>query len=723
MVSLETNPVAGLKLQRTPFRSATVESLYASIGSGASQVLRGQPGSGKSAVLVELKRRFQDAAFVRVSTGLDQVEAATLSLARSLGTCALEQVAEALAANPATVAPALEVMGPFLTARTLFVDDIDLLQGTGATHPLGSLRVVRSRDTAELRQWLVDRAAVVTCRRGEATSTLGALGAPPVTLHNGEQVDTAWLWEHGAGTPRDYCLVLARAVLAGEPPAEDDDLTPDAVREDVLALLPERAARALRVLALHGRPMPRLVLEALGARESDVTQLRELLLIDEVEGEPATDAGWARWLRRTMAPERLRPLHREIAEKLARGLKMSDPTWKKRADWVAEAHRHFIQSGDFHRAAEFLRFGVTLLLDDARWRSIQGDYDEAIERYHSALRIDDELRASGGDGIGARSRSYSLHYLHYNRAKRPSPEPIGDTRDAYLQSTSLWPENALFWSRTVLVQIYSGDRQAGLKSLQAAYAATCSHPLRDWVLRARTAQKLVERAAANDEPALLEAALEVWADHQASGLPRELEARDLLLESVEQGWSTKVLAPTGQPPIHLRRPVRVRVRRLSGQFVADLNLDSRTFKGRALRMDVAYREVAARLRTRTLQLLKTPSHRLDAKERLEKRGLLSVVDAVASGMLAPTGGHTWVFGVIRRDGADFVLDAGRAAGVFSVPPELATDTVVSNSWWFGRVESGPAGEPVGALTNLEPYTTDEPSALWERWRAKVADES
>lgn len=378
------------------------------VGLWRFMVLRALAGARSCAAVAE--RLGADAVVVRIPVGLDRAEATILGLAKSLGKECLEKVAQQLHEAGGQVSNSLRLLEDYLSERRILVDDLDALRSWA--HP--ELRSVLEPRSAELEQWLVRHSVLQTRLIGDSAEALMPLDKepPPLSVHNGAARNTAALWEVLGHHPMRFRLAVSRAIIAENekllrPEALVDDMT---LLGEAWAWLPGKLQRAVELVAVHGRPLPRdIFAELLGASHEAVLQeARRTLILDEEDGSIVVPRPWMVWCDARLAELRQREHHRALA--MAFSAAAPSAMSGVKAPYVIEAHRHFLAIPDVARATEYARYGVALLLEHARALSAgQARYAEAASVYDAVLTLDERLRAETGgrSSIDARARGYA----------------------------------------------------------------------------------------------------------------------------------------------------------------------------------------------------------------------------------------------------------------------------------------------------------------------------
>ncbi|MCZ7681550.1 MAG: hypothetical protein M5U28_23235 [Sandaracinaceae bacterium] len=305
-------------------------------------------------------------------------------------------------------------------------------------------------------------------------------------------------------------------------------------------------------LLVHDRPIERaLFLAATEARPTALDAAIEMGLVRALRGWLWVPDEWRSLSPRIEQRDRLR---RRLAEGLER-VALSDPA----PEAVLEAHRHLAALGESRRAARFAEFGVLLLLDLARGQSIGRHYPSAARTYEAVLEFDERIRAAADpEGVGPHPRAYAIHYRAYNRYKAGSHGSVLETLAAYREALGLWPEHALFWSRTISCCFVAGRYEEALRARAQAFASVPPHPNRSTLLIQRTVEHLLERGLVL--PALL-----VWDNHRPETIPQR-HVGERLFETAAAGWQCEeIWAPT-TGSLRFAPAVEVHVRRDGDRF-------------------------------------------------------------------------------------------------------------------------------------------------------------
>jgi tetratricopeptide (TPR) repeat protein len=694
-----------------------VDSLTKDVQEGHRVVVTGPDGYGKTDVLLDVTRQLGERALlVRVPSGLDQVEAVVVQAAAGLGDSVLREVDAALREDVVQIEPALNLLHRHFEGRLLVVDDIDCLAPNPEDMDLEG--VVRGRREA-LDAWLNEHASLCASevrfdRLGLRTVALPPLETPPLRLVNGVVHDVMPVWKSVGGDLGRFRLALALAQIEQAPP------NPRVGREDRLleaiwAALPGSQREVLGLLAIHGRPLPDEVWQALPSplSPSVIAQVRSLSTVIGSDGRSLWLEGpLRRFAEARLSPEERVRAHLSLAAAFAGELRGDEPNaWSKAASLV-EAERHYAAAGQPERALLFARYSVALLLDLARERSLFGRYDAAAAIYESVLYLPEQR-------VGPRARAYAKHYLHYNRykAKPALVEPVSETEAGYRASVELWPENALFWSRLALTQFLQGERGRALSTLKEAREEVPAHRRKEWYLRCRTAQHLLQF-----EPPHVVDALHVWEHYEARD-PREKEAEEDLHAALSRGFSAALLEAPDVPAVHLHREIKVSITRAGRGF--SCALEELCISARAGTPLAAFAAAVRRLREETDGFRRALTHTLDSAARAQKQRLLGSVDIVASRLMGEVPETTWILGkvVVAEDGVMVVREVGSSARTFTLdlPDALDPSLVPDTHPRLVRVRAGAAGEPVGPVVALEKPLGLDKERLWAEWRKRLGE--
>jgi tetratricopeptide (TPR) repeat protein len=362
---------------------------------------------------------------------------------------------------------------------------------------------------------------------------------------------------------------------------------------------------------------------------------------------------------------------------------------------------------------EYARFGTALLIDRAQSVSLEArsadDYCEAARLYEQVAALHERQP----EAAPAQLRAYTIHYLHFNRARAES-EPIYETRRGYAQATELWPEHARFWSRLVRTLIYEGRHAEAHTALQDALQRVPEHPNKLPTLIGRTVRRLLQRGL------LLDAA-EIWGDYEPTAMADRPIKRQLQ-DRLQTGWTTDQLSFVGGPSLTFTRPVRLVVQLIqAGLWSAAIEGDVARARGPS--PVAALRALIARARARCDELLRAFTHTLDAPARMEKQVLFGLVDVVRSGLDAPPPRRISVLGNLRRvEGALALHTVGSRHDVLPLSDAQARAHVASEQLWIAEVRGGPGGLPEGPILRLTPAVeADEEASLLAAWERRLAN--
>ncbi len=588
------------------FASTRHDELLARMRGGEKLVIA--DGRGKSRLVDGLARALgPQAVVVTVPSTVeapDRTSYVALALAR--GCHRTPEVAEALTKHPGRIDAALEALRPGLERRLLLVDDLDELERP--TTERWDLPAVFEPARVTLRSWLQENCALQTRARGREGSIKPQHGAPSPN----ERLDVDRLWRRSGQDVERFALEVTRECWLGPASEDAPSMETERLVQELWSALSPSLREVVALLVVHGVPIPRGDLEVL--RVVDLEELRaavDLGLVDDLSQGVSVPPAWARGV--LIAPKVRDDMHERWGrafEELARS------TGPSQALAILEAHRHYAAVPRLlSRAAQLAQFGVGFLLAAAR----RASYDEqrfrdAASTYDLALQLDARVRESGDpEGIGALPRGYAIHYRAFNRYRAELDSP-SETLSAYREALLQWPENALFWSRTVRCAFAADAYPEALRALDSATTRVPAHPLRDAVLVARTVEGLVRRACLL--PALL-----VWGEHRpstgAEGLAEERLsaslARDFLLDRV---WARNA------PEVRFRTPVVARVEWLRGSS-ACLSVLGREYRGESPARAVAH---AARALLDELAELGLSASATEAGPDDRKQALAQIVD-------------------------------------------------------------------------------------------------
>lgn len=710
------------RVEKTEVRAEQVDRLTREVQEGRRVVVTGPGGRGKTDVLLDVTKRLGDQALlVRVPSGLDQVEAVVIQAAAGLGDEVLREVDAALREHVDRLEPALSVLHRHVGGRLLVVDDIDCLAPNPGDMDLEG--VVRERREA-LDAWLGEHASLCSSevsvdRLGIRTFALPPPEAPPLRLVNDVEHDVMPVWKTVGGDLGRFRLVMALAQIEQSPPDARVGRE-DRLLEAIWAALTGSQREALGLLAIHGRPLPDAIWQALPSplSPSVISQVRSLTSIIGSDGRSLWLEGPARrFVEARLSPEERIHAHLCLAAAFAGELRGDEPNgWLKAASFI-EAERHYAAAGQPDRALLFARYGVALLLDLARERSRLGRFQQS--EYGAAAAIYESILNLPERRIGPRAWAYAKHYLHYNRykAKPALVEPVSKTEAGYRASVERWPENALFWSRLALTQFLQGERGRALSTLKEARERIPAHRRKEWYLRCRTVQHLLRF-----EPPHVVDALHVWEHYEARD-HSEKEAEEELYAALSRGFTAAVLEAPDVPVVHLHREIKVTITRAGKGF--SCTLEELYVSARADTPLAAFSAAVRKLREETDRFRRALTHTLDPAARAQKQRLLGSVDIVASRLLGEVPETTWILGKVtaEQDGSMVVREVGSSARTFAfdaadaLDPSLVPDTHPR----LVRVRTGTAGEPIGPVVELGEPLGRNPEQLWAEWRKRLGE--
>jgi hypothetical protein len=640
--------------------------------SGARQGQRGQklaakPGRGKTQIALGVAHDL-DAIYVPVSSAVEQVTDAILWVSRALRS---DEAPAALRASNDDIPGALRALSKALGETILVVDDFDRL-GEVAPHDNWGIGTLTRTNAETLREWLTHHAGLLITRSA-------ADDDDPLNRTNLTRRSLAHAAEFLEGRSVDVAAEGTRSLF-----------------DRVYEACPDDARRALALVALHGGPLDEAIIDRLSSASGRKTLVASKLL-REWNGQFLAQPVWREWLIGAH-PETGQELHPLLAVELeARVADGHEHT----AAYALQAFRHYVEAGQLDRAALLARHSVLPLLDAARSLSVRKEYAQAARIYGLVTSRDPDV-------VGRRAASYARHYLHYNRAKC-SAEQIRTTELGYIEALSLWPQNALFWSRRALTRFHQGDVAGGEAVLTEARLPTNvpEHPEKETILRSRTVARLVARES-------LYQALRVWADYvPKNGKDREAETK--LLEACGRGWLTHDLQVVGPPAVRIifRRPVRVALVRRRADYECSA-LEVTAYGPTPI---AAFEHMAMRLHEEITRLIRALAQELSAAERFRKGALLAIVDPIASRLLAGVSPHAWVYGYLVEEAGAQWLEVGPDVR-YEVPGELRVPA--DRRPRFALVRAGDTGEPAGPVQRLEEAPSDEPGDVLAEWAKRVA---
>jgi hypothetical protein len=649
-----------------------------------------------------VSRSVVDAVPVTVPCGLDQVEHTVLTLASALG-CARE-ADEGLRTHPEQMTPLLSMFKERLAGRPIVVNGWDTL-GWGLW--AGDLDASLAPRAAELRSWLGEQHGVFLCDRkpppGIHTERNCFTGAA-VSLWNGAQRDPP---AFERTDPEQFSLVLAAMAIGEDDPEALLWLPPDALRDRIVRRLPRSAVDVLRWLGVHGRPLEPALLPSRPSDEEVRLGVDLGLWFDTSEGL-ALATGWANWIYQVLSHEQRHRAHGQLAESHTRAVNPADPSAAMRGVAVLGAHRHLVASGDIPRARLYARYGATLLIDEARRRSIGRDFVGAAQLYGEIVDAHDRKQWPVLPHLAA----YARHYLHFNRF-RAQLESREATIAGYRRAVDGWPENALFWSRLVRVELYAGHQAAAHQDLATGRALVPEHPFKEQVLTARTVAGLLR----NGDEHLVDA-VRVW----GTFIPNHAYERDVartLEQKLRAGWEVDRLIIHPDRPLVLTRSTKVRVVAGGAGWSAQLLAHSFFAEG-ASPLD-ALAALVDKVRDEAGRLLASYTPDLSANDRLQKRVLLAAVDVVASRVDGEAPSAWWFMGTVYReaDGSCWFRTVGARELRFKVDPAVAAELTIDELPHLARVDANELGVPEGPVVEIEPGFTGSDGALWRAWRERT----
>ena len=695
-----------LRLVDSAFVEEEAQKVVAALHEGKRLALRAGPVSTPvlAAAVSHLGEPF---AIAQVPTALDQVPRTVLELSLAASPDRVRAIDDALR-DPDGWDTSLELLDEALRGRRVVVERLDHFAAREGDEIANALTEPRRRLVA----WLLDRADVVTSHsplpRWGGTHYTCASRAPTVALRNGDARDAVARWED-FDDAETFALALQLEALEGTGTDEDPTFSrgwdADAMRARLWDVLPEELTALLRSLAVLGRPVPSSIIPRIpGYQAGGFERGIELALWRERGETVAVDPAWTAWCGRSLPRAELRDCGRSLAETFAREVRPEDPSAQRSGIIVLEAFRLLVELGEVDRAMAYARHGVELLAGYARDLSRERRYAEAAAVY--------ERLAASSIEMPKRLRGYVRHYLHYNQAHaRPELEPVIETARGYESSLSEWPENAIFWSRTVRAWFLADQPVHARECLARAREEVPAHRDKGARLIARTARRLIELGYPLD-------AIEVLGDYQPD-TERAVEDLRHLVERLDAGWTAERLELPGVPPLVLHRPERFRIVQQSGGW--RLLADRLGRSARCATPIESARDFVKTLSEAVRSALRAYDRDLDEEERARKHTLLSMIDVIASGLDAPGAPTAWVYGTLERDahGALWLVPGGNLSGRYEVPSTLAEALTVGDQSYLAEVLAGPSGVPLGPVQRLEPLPRMSRDEVWRAWRERL----
>jgi tetratricopeptide (TPR) repeat protein len=515
-------------------------------------------GKGKPWLLHETAQRLgSDSVVIHVPRDLDKIAYVLLTAAAQCGMGPLTQTASRLASHQADPGEALDVLSQALGNRPVLVSNLDALANPAEDV---ELRDVFKSSLDRVHEWLKQRADIATTYSLDSDVAFRQCIDEP---NPSSQWDAQLLWKRVGQDVDLYTLAVARALLLGISADEPGvGWTADSITGDLWREMPLEMRELVSLLAVHERPVHRGQFEDLKLVASAVIDMAVAANLVEESREALWLTAPRRWSE-LLPPTVRSKSHQRLAEAFARVARQADsPDAAPLA--VLEAHRHYAAIPDVKQALEFARFGVGQILASARGMSFDGLFDRASRAYDMVLRLDEQVRAGGEpQGIGKRARAYALHYRAFNRYRGRVDEPL-ETLGRYREALALWPENALFWSRTIRCCFIAERYEEGMNARDDALLSVPEHPRRADFLIRRTVERLLRRD-------LVLAAVLTWGDYRVKEKElAEQEVKRQLLARTSQGWSECRLLARGAPALRLRTPVEVRITEQEKTFTCHL---------------------------------------------------------------------------------------------------------------------------------------------------------
>jgi hypothetical protein len=330
-----------------------------------------------------------------------------------------------------------------------------------------------------------------------------------------------------------------------------------------------------------------------------------------------------------------------LAERILRPVNSLGSLIPEDARRVLHAHAIYVALSDFSAAERTARLHLHGLVDLARRTSLGGARSAAWRQYDAIYFM---LRSGGWQAQSVedrRTRSYVVHYRTWNGSAAGHLDPE-ETLLGYRSSAGDWPENALWWQRTLQSLLRLGRLTDFHKEFESAYANVPPHPRRDEILRIRPAETALEQGQPELSLELLEPTLELRPDEH----PTVVDRRDAILRRWSQGVAMSELSyPTGRLLFFQAHRLRItQTGRLWRAVLSSLDVSSEgeTPLG-------ALWALGNMLGTSARGLVSIPSTRLSAPDVRRKGFLLAQIDVLNSDIGLPHQPDRWLVGRIEQD--------------------------------------------------------------------------
>lgn len=326
-----------------------------------------------------------------------------------------------------------------------------------------------------------DETAINTMVRRAHELTPSKEWVEPVT--NGSQAQVDRWWELAEHDPDAFELGAVACRLG----ASEKSLSwraKDLLARQVQQHLPVEVARVFDLLIAHGRAVEeRLFIEvtrvALGLTAKPLNELIDLGLVRRL-GPMVTflPAGFS-------CESDVLAMREQLANTLVQIAR--EPAQRLGPAAILEAHRHLAAIPTRRAdALEFARYGAHELVGAARTLSLNAAAQGEASQFLEAASLFDGVERIARDVGDAELRAYGIHYGTYNRARARAIEPRL-MRSGYRRSVVLWPENGLFWIRSIRTLAIGNswqleDPSAAQAAIDEARAVVAKPYFEDYVL-------------------------------------------------------------------------------------------------------------------------------------------------------------------------------------------------------------------------------------------------